>query len=65
MDDATRLMQQMERFTVQVNQEMAVEQVTHIDLADYQPGAARYERLQVQLEQCRRFESPKDLFFNV
>jgi hypothetical protein len=37
-----------------------VETCTHVDLAEYQPGAERYERLQAQLDEARRFDWPRE-----
>ena len=44
--------------------EIEREQVRHIDLAEYQPGCERYERLMHQLKQAQRFQQPEDLRFN-
>lgn len=40
------------------------EQVKHVDLKDYQPGAPHYERLQEQMEQSQRFTFPSEYQVN-
>ena len=41
------------------------DEVTHVDLSQYQPGQPTYERLMGQLEERQRFQLPQELEFNV
>lgn len=41
------------------------EEVTHVDLSQYQPGQPQYERLMGQLEEQRRYSQPDDIVFNL
>jgi hypothetical protein len=48
----------MEAGITALEQELAVKQVTTIDLAAYQPGQPHYERLWEQIEAARRWTWP-------
>ena len=41
------------------------ESVTHVDLAEYQPGHPRYERLQEAMEMAQKYSWPSTLEVNV
>jgi len=45
--------------------ELAVEQVTHVDLVEYQPGSPHLERLLVQIAEAQRFTWPATFTVNV
>jgi hypothetical protein len=55
----------MEAGITALEQELAVKQVTTIDLAAYQPGQPHFERLWEQIEAARRFTWPAQFTINV
>lgn len=63
--DTFYMMQKMHRFESGVAEEIAAEQVRHVDLAEYQPGHPHYEALQESIRLANRFTWPKELTQNV
>ena len=53
----------MARAEVRLMEEIASEQVVSVK-DQYQPGSERLERLYVQIEQAKRWTSPRELTFN-